>query len=63
MEGKAAKNLKKISGVVAEFILSEAGKRMASASTAKDILDKKSFTIVAMLVSVLGAIISFTTKD
>lgn len=63
MEGKAAKNLKKISGVVAEFVLSEANKRMDSANVAKDILDKKSFTIAAMLVSILGAIISFTTKE
>jgi len=56
-------NLKDLSSEVSDFVFLEANKKLNSVNLSKESLDKKSFTICTILLSILGFVASFTTKD
>jgi hypothetical protein len=62
-ENTFQKNLKTISNEVCEFVFLEANKKLKSVNSSTETLDKKSFTICTVLLSLLGVMVSFTTKD
>lgn len=55
--------LKNLSSEVSGFIFKEAKVKLTSVNQDRDILDKKSFTIITALLAILGFIASFTTND
>jgi hypothetical protein len=55
--------LKNLSDEVSNFVFDEAVKKLASVNADQDTLDKKSFVIGSVLISILGIVISFTTQD
>lgn len=63
MKEESTKNLQNASNEASAFIFEEASKRLKRASDSKDILDKKGFTIIIILLSILSAIVLFTTND
>jgi hypothetical protein len=55
--------LNNLSDEVSNFVFDEAVKKLASVNADQDTLDKKSFIIGSVLISILGIVISFTTQD
>jgi len=54
--GKASKDVR-------ELLLQEANKKISSVNATADVLNKKSFILITILISILGIVVSFGTKD
>ena len=63
LDKDAKEKLSNLSDEVSNFVFDEAVKKLASVNADQDVLDKKSFAIGSLLISILGIVISFTTQD
>ena len=57
------KKLENLDADTLDFIFSEANKKLQSVNKCSDILDKKSFTIISILLIIMGLVVPITAKD